>query len=87
MVQLSEHLLALLDSEAERLGCSRSALIREAVELRIASSIEAERVRIYVDGYRRMPQTDSPLTDASEQRCAALAVRLDAEEEAARLEW
>ena len=87
MVQLSEDLLAQLDTEAERLGCSRSALIREAVELRLASSVEAERVRRYVDGYRRIPQADNPLTHASEQSRHALALRLDAEEEAAGLAW
>ena len=55
--------------------------------LRLASNIEAERVRMYVDGYRRLSQTDSPLTDTSEQRRHALALRLDQEEEAAGLAW
>ena len=55
MVQLSDELVAELDREAARVGQSRSALIRDAVIAYLAERSEAEKVRRYLDGYRRIP--------------------------------
>lgn len=86
MVQLSEDLLTSLDEEAARLGCSRSALIREAILARLATHREDVRVRTYVEGYRTHPQSDDMLEEA-ERRTAEVARRLDDEEAAAGLSW
>ena len=86
MVQLSEDLLSSLDEEAARLGCSRSALIREAIVARLAVLREDEKVRAYVEGYRRHPQSDDFLGEAA-RRTAEVARRLDDEEAAAGLSW
>jgi Ribbon-helix-helix protein, copG family len=84
MVQLSDDLLTSLDREAARIGCSRSALIRQAVEARLAASSEADATRTYVEGYRRSPQHDS---SEDERRRHDVARRLDAEEDEAGLSW
>jgi predicted DNA-binding protein len=87
MVQLSDELLGSLDREAARVGCSRSALIREAVEARLATSRETDAIRTYVEGYQRLPQHESPDLSDGESRRRDVAHRLDAEEEAAGLSW
>ena len=85
MVQLTAELLASLDSEAARLGCSRSALIREAIEARLAATKQAEQLRRYVDGYRMTPQGND--SHVGERRRQTMASRLDQEEERAGLSW
>lgn len=61
LVQLSDDLVDALDARAAREGKSRSALIREAVERDLHDELEAEKVRRYVEAYRRMPQTEEEL--------------------------
>jgi len=86
MVQLSDELVRLLDEEAARRGLSRSALIREAVEAHLASSVG----HAVADGYRRIP----PATpdewgapgDVADASARELLHRLDAEERAAGAE-
>lgn len=56
MVQLTEDLLELLDQRAARAGVSRSQLIREAIEVFLASDRAAAIDRQIVEGYTRMPQ-------------------------------
>lgn len=57
LVQLNDALLARLDERAARESRSRSALIREAIELYLRDEVAAELDRLIVDGYRRVPQT------------------------------
>jgi predicted DNA-binding protein len=61
LVQLSDDLLDALDRRAASDGKSRSAVIREAVEQHLHDELEAEKVRRYVEAYRRMPQTEEEL--------------------------
>jgi metal-responsive CopG/Arc/MetJ family transcriptional regulator len=86
MVQLNEELLTSLDAEAARLGCSRSALIRDAIVARLAALRHDTKVKAYVEGYRRHPQSDEFLLEA-ERRTTEVARRLDDEEAAAGLSW
>jgi metal-responsive CopG/Arc/MetJ family transcriptional regulator len=58
LVQLSDELIELLDERAARAGCSRSAIIREAVERYVAEDREAAIDRAIVDGYTRIPQPE-----------------------------
>jgi metal-responsive CopG/Arc/MetJ family transcriptional regulator len=58
LVQLTEELLAQLDSRAAREGRSRSDLIREAVSGYLAADREAEIDRQIVEAYTRRPQED-----------------------------
>lgn len=91
MVQLTDELVAELDREARRLGSSRSALIRDAVVAYLAQHSEAEKIRRYVEGYRRFPpgvpdewgDLDAQ-TDA--QHCDLMG-DLDEEERAQGLSW
>jgi metal-responsive CopG/Arc/MetJ family transcriptional regulator len=55
LVQLSDHLLALLDQRAARAGRSRSELIREAIELYVSNDRAAEIDAAIVAGYQRIP--------------------------------
>lgn len=91
VVQLSEELVGQLDREAQRRGCSRSALIREAVVGHLAAGAEQVLVDRYVEGYRRIPQatTDAWGELASDQQRAQVELgrRLDAEDDAAGLTW
>lgn len=91
MVQLNDDLVDALDREAQRRGCSRSALIREAVVAHLAAATEQARIHRYVDGYRRIPQgaTDEWGDVAADhgQATADVGRRLDAEEQAAGLTW
>jgi len=90
-VQLTDELVAELDREAERAGVSRSALIREVLERHLHERGHAEKVRRYVEGYRRHPPGDvdewGDLAAQSEHGRHEMAQRLDAEEEAAGLSW
>jgi metal-responsive CopG/Arc/MetJ family transcriptional regulator len=86
MVQLSEQLIEQLDAEASARGCSRSALIREAVEAHLRSSTEEQKLHDYVKGYRLQPQTESEgLPDDIAHR--EMAKALDREEEDAGFSW
>jgi predicted DNA-binding protein len=81
LVQLTEELVAQLDAESARRGCSRSALIREAVETHLAQQSESARVQAWIDGYRRIPQGSDDWGDiASPAAGRALSARLDSEE-------
>lgn len=84
MVQLNEELIERLDAEAASTGVSRSALIREAVEQRLAKSREAEITRQIVEGYTRIPQGTpdewGDLSAMSERSSIEAMQRLDAEE-------
>ncbi|MGH8874856.1 MAG: ribbon-helix-helix domain-containing protein [Acidimicrobiia bacterium] len=59
MVQLTDHLLRLLDERAHRQGVSRSQVIRDAVQAYLADDEEALISRQIIEGYLRMPQ-DAP---------------------------
>jgi predicted transcriptional regulator len=61
LVQLSDELLAQLDSRAARDGRNRSDLIREALAGYLAADREAEIDRLIVEGYTRQPQTADEL--------------------------
>ena len=55
IVQLSTELRELVDAEAQRLGISRSALIRLAIEAYLEEASQAAITRRIVEGYRRIP--------------------------------
>jgi Arc/MetJ-type ribon-helix-helix transcriptional regulator len=58
LVQLSDELLAQLDTRAAREGRSRSDLIREALRGYLADDREAGIDRQIVEAYTRQPQED-----------------------------
>lgn len=84
LVQLSDDLIASLDAEAQRLGSSRSAVIREAVERYFADGIEASIDRAIVEGYTRLPPGTpdgwGDLEAQADRAAAEVGARLDAEE-------
>jgi metal-responsive CopG/Arc/MetJ family transcriptional regulator len=55
LVQLDDHRIAMLDERAASEGKSRSQLIREAVDLLLATGDRAEIDRNIVEGYKRIP--------------------------------
>jgi predicted transcriptional regulator len=55
MVQLTDDLVARLDTEAAHRGLSRSAIIREAVEAHIAEREHDAIGEAIAEGYRRIP--------------------------------
>lgn len=57
-VPVPEDLLRELDELSEKRDQSRSALIREACAIYIASLEEAEADRRYIRSYTEMPETD-----------------------------
>ena len=89
MVQLSTELLALLDIEAGRTGQSRSALIREAIELRLVDDRERQITAQIVAGYRAIPPATpdgwGDVTAAGDRAASETALRLDEEERRAGL--
>lgn len=85
MVQLTDELIELLDSEASRRGVSRSALIRDALRAELADASEAALADQIVAGYRRIPQVrpdawGDPTGQADRSAIETLR-RLDEEEE------
>jgi hypothetical protein len=87
MVQLTDDLIDRLDRTARRRLVSRSALIREFVELGLREEREAEIGRRIAAGYERVPQVipdewgdPAALADRS---TAETMQRLEAEERAA----
>ena len=57
-VSLPEEEYRHVEKLRKELRISRSAVITRALKSWIASSRNQERVRAYVDGYRRVPETD-----------------------------
>jgi metal-responsive CopG/Arc/MetJ family transcriptional regulator len=58
IVQLSDELLAELDTRRAREGRSRSDLIREAIEAYLADDRDAAIDRAIVEGYTRIPPAE-----------------------------
>lgn len=87
LVQLSDELLAALDTEAARRGTSRSALVREAVVTFLHEARGDAVTDAIVAGYRRVPpETPDGWGDLEAERRRAEAEtlqRLDADERAA----
>jgi metal-responsive CopG/Arc/MetJ family transcriptional regulator len=71
LVQLSDDLLARLDSYRAREGRSRSDVIRAAVERYLAEDREAVIDRLIVEAYSRMPPDDAWAEDAARRMIAA----------------
>lgn len=57
LVQLTEDLLRRLDERAAKEGRSRSALIREAIELYLHDETKERIDREIIEGYERIPTT------------------------------
>ena len=57
-VSLPEEEYRHVEKLRKQLRISRSAVITRALKSWIASSRNEERVRAYVEGYRRVPETD-----------------------------
>lgn len=60
LVQLTDELLAALDQRAGSTGCSRSQVIREAVEAYLADELSDDIARRYREAYGRHPQEPDP---------------------------
>ena len=58
LVQLDDKTVKRLDRLAKRLRVSRSELLRRGAETILDSSEEAEKIRRWEEGYKRIPQTD-----------------------------
>ena len=58
MVQLSDELVARLEAEASRRGCSRSAIVREALAEHLERASLQGDIERYIEAYRAMPQPD-----------------------------
>jgi metal-responsive CopG/Arc/MetJ family transcriptional regulator len=71
LVQLSEELLARLDSYRAPRGRSRSEVVREAIERYLEADREAEIDRLIVDAYRRRPPEELWAEQAARQMIAA----------------
>ncbi len=72
LVQLTDELIEHLDREATERGVSRSALIRDAIESHLEDRIEAEKVRQYLEGYRRMPEEEWEMAMARQNAIEAI---------------
>lgn len=55
LVQLTEELVDKLDALAAKADVSRSELIRRVLRRFVEREDESEKVRRYVEGYRRIP--------------------------------
>ena len=55
LVQLTEELIERLDELGRRLGRSRSAIVRDAVERYVVKESEAEKDRRLIEGYTKYP--------------------------------
>ena len=71
-VPVDRDLLEGLNKMSREQAKSRSALIREACAKYIATAEKEERIRQYVEGYRRVPETQDEL-DFAESSAGALA--------------
>ena len=70
-IPVDRDLLEALNKVSRQQARSRSALIREACAQYIATAEKEERIRQYVEGYRRMPETQDEL-DFAESSAGAL---------------
>lgn len=61
LVQLTEDLLRRLDERAAREGRSRSALIRDAIELYLHDEERDRITREIIEGYERIPPTEEEM--------------------------
>lgn len=64
LIQFPETLLRRLDELGRRIGRSRSAMVRDAVERYVITESEAEKDRRTIEGYARLPDTGEFLPDA-----------------------
>lgn len=84
MVQLNDELIRLLDLEATGRQVSRSAIIREAIELYLSETREREIGNKIREGYVRIPPATpdewGDLDRIADTAAGELAQRLDAEE-------
>ena len=71
-IPVDRDLLEALNKVSREQAKSRSALIREACAKYIATAEKEELIRQYVEGYRRMPETQDEL-DFAESSAGALA--------------
>lgn len=86
MVQLTDELTSRLDSEAVRRGCSRSAVIREALVDFLERSSHEAKVERYLASYRAEPPGQPDLWGDTNRSGPAFA-DLDAEADALGLPW
>jgi metal-responsive CopG/Arc/MetJ family transcriptional regulator len=67
LVQLTGELLRRLDERAAREGRSRSALIRDAIEVYLHDETKARIDREIIEGYERIPTTDEEMAWAESE--------------------
>ncbi len=72
-VSLPRNLFARMESVRRRTRENRSAFVRRAVETLFEKADEAEKVRAYVEGYRRHPETKREIQAADSAGAAFLA--------------
>jgi predicted transcriptional regulator len=81
LVQLSDHLIELLDERATERGISRSQLIREAIELLFENSVRTKIDEAIVEGYTRIPQAGDGLQGFRDHAASATSRRMAQEGE------
>src|SRR5437870_2304533 len=72
-ISLPASLLSELERRRKATGASRSGFVAEALELYLRTDEAATRIREYVEGYRRMPETREEIEQANASAVGALA--------------
>ena len=72
-ITLPDEILKRIERSRRRNGGTRSAFIQRAVRLLFKQEQLQEQVRQYVEGYRRVPETDEEVAAAGKRAKAQLA--------------
>ena len=62
-ISLPKEDFKLLETMRKRMGISRSALIDRAIHYWLAKREEEEKIRQYIEGYKRHPETPGELEE------------------------
>ena len=54
------------------LNTTRSAVIRDAIREKVRAETKAEKIRRYIEGYRRMPETEEEIAELQAMQQTAL---------------
>ncbi|MEO7804283.1 MAG: CopG family transcriptional regulator [Actinomycetota bacterium] len=72
-ISLPDALLKRVDKERISSGASRSEVFRRALEFQYQQEHQAQEIQRYVQGYERMPETESEIEDAAAMSRVALS--------------
>ena len=59
-ISLPKNIMAEIESLRHKLGLARSQAIFEAVSLWLKKKHEEQKIRQYIEGYRKYPEKDDP---------------------------